>query len=360
MRFERVRDEILRLSHRGLDVRGFSLAAAGAVRRAVPFDGVCVLTMDPATLLPTGHVIENGLPDSTMARYVEIEIREADVNKFVDLARARMRAATLSAATGGRLDRSTRHRELRGPNGFADELRAVFVDAGGTWGGIILLREAGTADFTLAHARLLDRLSPHLADGLRRAMLLTALSQEEAEAGTGLLVLGDGGEIRMADAAARAWLDDLGADARPASRLPLAIEAVALRARDVAAGRAPAGASVHARVRARSGRWVLVRGTTLDDASGARPAVMLEQARPHELAPLIADAYGLTERERVLTQLVAQGYSTAEISARLYLSAWTVQDHLKAIFEKVGVSSRGALVARLFFEHYAPRLSTAA
>jgi hypothetical protein len=34
-----------------------------------------------------------------------------------------------------------------------------------------------------------------------------------------------------------------------------------------------------------------------------------------------------------------------------------VQDHLKAIFEKVGVTTRGALVARLFFAQRAPRLS---
>jgi DNA-binding CsgD family transcriptional regulator len=52
-----------------------------------------------------------------------------------------------------------------------------------------------------------------------------------------------------------------------------------------------------------------------------------------------------------VTQLVAQGLRTAEIAAQLYLSTYTVQDHLTAIFEKLDVSSRGQLVARLFVDH---------
>ena len=85
--------------------------------------------------------------------------------------------------------------------------------------------------------------------------------------------------------------------------------------------------------------------------------MILEPARHAELAPLIAEAYGLTEREREITALVARGRSTHEIADELFLSPYTVQDHLKLIFEKVGVSSRGALVARLFFDHYAPGLA---
>ena len=37
-------------------MRAFSLASAEALGRAVPFDGLCVVTVDPATLLPTGEV----------------------------------------------------------------------------------------------------------------------------------------------------------------------------------------------------------------------------------------------------------------------------------------------------------------
>ena len=70
----------------------------------------------------------------------------------------------------------------------------------------------------------------------------------------------------------------------------------------------------------------------------------------------VADAYGLTPREREVTRLVAEGLSTDAIAARLYLSPWTVQDHLKAIFAKIGVSTRGELVARVYFQRRTPRL----
>jgi DNA-binding CsgD family transcriptional regulator len=81
---------------------------------------------------------------------------------------------------------------------------------------------------------------------------------------------------------------------------------------------------------------------------------VIEPATASEIAPIITEAYELSAREREITQLIARGLGTAQIAAGLHLSTHTVRDYVKTVFDKVGVSSRGELVAKLFAEHYAP------
>ena len=333
-----IRGEILRLADRDLDRYDFVREAARVLRRAVPFDAMAGVWFDPETGLPVDEWIDDSFAGGAGSRLPEIGLHETDIAAFRQLAASGRRAASMSEATGGTLDRSRR------PRGLGDELRSVYVGDSGMWCGYVIYRERGAPDFAGWEVDLMASLN---SPDVQRVRLQQDLSSAAGGGDPGLLLLDDEDGVQMANAAADAWLEELRARRR---RLPVVVSAVARRAREIAAG--DNGGAATARARTASGPWLTVRGWVLQNGSEARTAITLEPARGPELAELFAEAYGLTARERRVSKLVAQGLPNAAIAARLYLSTYTVQDHLKAIFEKLEVSNRGQLVARLFLDPY--------
>jgi DNA-binding CsgD family transcriptional regulator len=112
------------------------------------------------------------------------------------------------------------------------------------------------------------------------------------------------------------------------------------------------------RTRTLAGRWAVLHASPLPGAGPGAIAVIIDEPSPSELAPVLMLAYGLTAQERTVTSLVCRGFSTTEIVDRLHISRHTLQDHLKAIFEKTGVHSRRELVATILREQYLPRVMT--
>ena len=354
---QRVRDEIVRLSARGLDVASFFDEAGAILGKAVPFDGFCSMTVDPATMLLTSHIAHDSVRPEDVPRLGRNEFLEEDVNKFGVLARASRPAGVLTHATQHLPEASPRYRDILRPNGFRDELRFTLLDEGACWGWMAVYRREQSDDFEVADAKLAASLSQLLAEGLRRAILMAATPSDDEPDAPGLILLAPGGTIETITPAAKRWLGQLIAATPAEGDLPAVVNSVAFRALLTARG----GGSEGSRARVpTSGGWLVIHGSVVGDPEDGRTAVILEPARSPEMAPLIVAAYGLTARERDVTQLVLHGFSTAEIAGRLHLSEYTVQDHLKAIFEKVGVRSRRELVAQIFFQHYVPRLEMGA
>jgi hypothetical protein len=63
-----LRDTLSRVVHRGLGVEDYWRAVSDALNVAVPSEGSCLMTMDPATMLPTAEFVENGMPADAFSR----------------------------------------------------------------------------------------------------------------------------------------------------------------------------------------------------------------------------------------------------------------------------------------------------
>jgi DNA-binding NarL/FixJ family response regulator len=59
------------------------------------------------------------------------------------------------------------------------------------------------------------------------------------------------------------------------------------------------------------------------------------------------DPLGLTQRERQVAELLAQGLSNADIAARVHRSERTVAHHVSSLLGKLDVTSRSQVAARL-------------
>ena len=65
-------------------------------------------------------------------------------------------------------------------------------------------------------------------------------------------------------------------------------------------------------------------------------------------APEPARLEALTERERAIVGLVAEGLDNKEIAARLYLSEGTVRNHISAILQKLALKNRTQLAIAFY------------
>lgn len=63
--------------------------------------------------------------------------------------------------------------------------------------------------------------------------------------------------------------------------------------------------------------------------------------------PLLLAAHALTDGEMKIARYALQGFSNKEIAHALSITPLTVQQHLKGVFEKVNVHSRGERLVRL-------------
>ena len=351
---ERASDRIGTLTRQGLDLVTFWRESSEAIAGAVPYyQAPCWYTLDPASLLVTSHFNE-GMPELP-PEWLAQEYYADDVNQLVDVARSERGISTLHEATGGDPASSPRWHENIAFGGDQELIACLRTRSGEVWGALGLYREVGQPLFDTEDLAFIRAVAPVLAAGARGSLLLGEATDPQGADAPGLIVVTEDWEIESATPGVEHWIAELPDGDLAAGRLPSAVLAVAGRALRTATY-PDAGEVAVSRVLSRSGRWVVLHGTSLVSSSSRRVAVIVEPAPPGRIAPLLMSAYGLTEREQEITRLVLQGNSTTDIAERLVVSAHTVQQHLKSIFDKTGVRSRRDLVGKIFFAHYEPRV----
>lgn len=338
----RCRERIEALARAGLDPEQARRAAITEIRRAVGFGRWCWPLLDPDSSLAMNGIAEFDLWPS-LPRLVALEEQDDIASK----PRLRMDApasVALSAATAGDVATNRRWRECLHPYDIGDELLTACRDRHGCWGSVELMRDSDDKKFSDDDIRLLNQLAPTLGALVRRS-LVQSWRANGGDAGPlppGTLILDRNLSPTGWTSPVRDWLADL---AMPGDMLPPAVYQIG--ARILMRPEAASGLPVRVRIRTQSGRWLIIEGAPMEGGEADRVAITFRAATADEVFDLLCKAHDLTQRERQLATLLRGGLATKQLSEALHISPYTVQDHLKAIFEKAGVRSRGELLSHL-------------
>jgi DNA-binding NarL/FixJ family response regulator len=352
----RARSDIDVISRAGLPLMDFMEESANALLPVVPFVAGCFSSTDPATSMISGTHKLGDLYGRNEADvdWARIEYGgEPDPTHYDAMASAGRVAVGIHATTDGQVERLERMADLVLPRfGYADEARVVFADRAGVWGTMSILRGSDDAVFDARELAFLVSVAPALTRGIRTG-LLSQLGRRETvrPPGPAVIIFDSSDRVVQSSPGAQERLSQLAPGADPLTY----IQALVSGARRFAAG--TAARMPRTRARTAGGVWLVLHAAPLGglgDRAGD-VVVTIEEARPQEVIDIVAAAFALTMREREVVGAVLRGADTKEIAAWMHVSPYTVQDHLKSIFDKAGVTSRRELVSRVCFDQYMPR-----
>jgi DNA-binding CsgD family transcriptional regulator len=315
--------------------------------RSVGYDAARALAYDPAVMIPVSFAASDRLDWDAAASTCWNRQAETDASHVRDLAQSKNHVALITTDSH-QATRNPCWQNLLVPGSWRHELQAAVVDGHGhCWGSITAFR-GGSRPFRERDAASVGPELHRIAAQLSRAMVADPTPSPPDDAAS--LWLGDNGELLYATATGSKWLDRLQTPEMP-YRAQAVLAALTARVTVSAARSSPADPPLPATLRIRSGhgQWVALHGERVMEPIGIAQgvSVVIGPARPATVLPLLAAAYGFTGREREVISAVLSGLSTRQISTRLHITTYTVQDHLKAIFTKLGVTSRGELAHHL-------------
>jgi DNA-binding CsgD family transcriptional regulator len=195
-----------------------------------------------------------------------------------------------------------------------------------------------------------------IAHGIRTSLRFDAARQARDSRAPGLVVLNATNEVELITAPAHELLAAMRSPALSATDQTPPTPLLALATFTRTRKHPGVGEPDVVAVPTRSG-WITLHASLPEGGADGRVAIVLERTASPQTTAIRLEAHGVTAREREIATLLAHGLTNPEIAARLVLSLYTVQDHIKNLFEKTGVSSRQELVASIFLDDYLPQLA---
>ncbi|MCA9528091.1 MAG: helix-turn-helix transcriptional regulator [Myxococcales bacterium] len=294
--------------------------------------------LDPLTALWL-DVADAGHASDSCDAYRRVFLR----SPFADFAHAARQPERVVTVTRGEVARDPYTATYLDGYGFAQELHASYAHGGQGFGQLTLSRRQGP--FAPAAARLLENSVAAITQALRR---LTARETLEAIPGehVALLMVDADGHLRAANAGGAALLEAERQAIGEASGVRMLGIVAELAARSLRAGTPldlPPAMYVEPQSRQ---RYRLVTERLLDSVAAGVVLLIAEPVRALDSVALLRGT-GLTEREAEVTVMTLRGLRSAEGADALAMSEHTYLSHLKAVYRKLGVSSRGELAALL-------------
>jgi DNA-binding CsgD family transcriptional regulator len=333
------RERVERICAVAEDARTLRRRVLAELSRSVGFDAYAWVLTDPETAVGCAPLAD--VPClAELPRLIRLRYRTA-VNRWTAL-------PDPPVALLGRVGAGDEWREFLAAYGVVDVATVVFRDPFGCWAFLDLWRIGGRP-FGAAEAAVLRSVVPAVTTALRRCQARTFAADAPAEPVPAplVLLLGPDLEVLRRTPGTRDALRLL--VPRDDDQPPVPAGAYNVAAQLLAVEAGIADAPPWARVHLAGNRWLTLRAARLGDDGPPEQrdvAVTVEEAGAGERLDLFARCTGLSPRETELLGLLAAGADTREVAARMFLSAHTVQDHLKSVFGKTGTRSRRALLAR--------------
>ncbi len=313
------------------------------MRKFINFDAYCCTMTDTQMYFSIGAVTEQSI-ENMHQQLMSLEYGSEDVNNYRYLVESGLYIGKLSDVS----IQCVRYKEVLEPHGFSDEIRAALMFQGQCYGFLTLFKKTENVQpyFQDAEVEQVRILMPVMGEALKRfhqTIIEERLSTEPEQ--SGIIILNKDLHILSTNTKASQLLVLLRKNEGLLDwQLPKPIQAICA---NLLANRTDIENSLLVPIHNKG--YITIQASILMTADLQQQiAIVLNEASPKEMLTFLLTAYQLTPREKDVIVEIMKGKATKDIAHNLGISSYTVQDHLKLIFQKVDVRDRNELIWKLF------------